>query len=49
VSSTEAFQRAATLALQVEVPTASVSMMASNPDLAVGEVVSSRIPTRGGE
>jgi hypothetical protein len=37
VSSTEAFQRATTLALHVEVPMASALAMASNPDLTVGE------------
>jgi hypothetical protein len=35
VSSTDAFQRAATSALQVDLPTASTT--ASNPDLYVGE------------
>jgi hypothetical protein len=33
----EAFQRAGMLALQVEVPTVSASMVASIPDLVVGE------------
>jgi hypothetical protein len=35
VSSTKAFQRAATLSLQVELPTTSV--MTSNPNLGVGK------------
>jgi hypothetical protein len=37
VSCTEAFQRAAVVALQVEVPTTSALVAACNPDPAVGE------------
>jgi hypothetical protein len=37
VSSTEAFQRASTLALQVEVPTVLALVVASSPDPTVGE------------